>query len=107
MLVAKTHAAHFFPGYCLHSRNVGVRTAIPDSINGSSVFFHQRHTLSMSFGIFVVTYRVTNVLPKLVDMLLFFKKKQNFHFLKSLFSTIAVRTKNSAFVLSNYYIQQQ
>ncbi len=40
-------------------------------------FFHQRHALSMSFelsksfDIFVVNYRVTNFLPKLVDMLLF------------------------------------
>ena len=37
--------------------------------NGKSVFFRQRHTLLTSFDIFVVTYRVTNFLPKLVDML--------------------------------------
>ncbi len=49
----------------------------------------QRHALLTSFGIFVVTYRVTNALPKLVDILLFFMKKLNFHFLKSLFSTIS------------------
>ena len=30
-------------------------------------FFHQRHALSTSFNIFVVTYRVTNFLSKLVD----------------------------------------
>ena len=36
-----------------------------------SVFFHQRRALSTSFDTFVVTYRVTNFLPKLVDMLLF------------------------------------
>ncbi len=35
-------------------------------------FFHQRHALSTSFDIFVVTYRETNFLPKLVDMLLVF-----------------------------------
>ncbi len=41
--------------------------------------FH-RHVLLTSFDIFVVTYRVTNFLPKLLDMLL---KKMNFHFLFS------------------------
>ena len=40
-----------------------------------SFFFHQRHALSMSLNIFVVTYRVTNFLPKLVDMLLFSTEK--------------------------------
>ena len=41
-------------------------------------FFRQRHALLASFDIFVVTYRVTNFLPKL---LLFSteKKKLNFH----------------------------
>ncbi len=34
-----------------------------------SCLFRQRHALSTSFGIFVVTYRVTNFSPKLVDML--------------------------------------
>ncbi len=59
-------------------------------------FFCQRHALWTSFGTFVVTYRGTsyrgtNVLPKLVNILLFFRgKKLNFHFLKSLFSTVAV-----------------
>ncbi len=44
-------------------------------------FFHQRHALSTSFDIFVVTYRVTNFLPNLFDMLLFcMKKKLNLHF---------------------------
>ncbi len=43
-------------------------------------FFHQRHALSTSFDIFVVTYRVTNFLLKLLDMLLFLGKKLNFHF---------------------------
>ncbi len=38
----------------------------------NSFFFCQRHALSMSFDIFVVTYRVTNFLPKLVNMLTFF-----------------------------------
>ena len=44
-------------------------------------FFHQRHTLSMSFDIFVVTYRVINFLPKLVHMLLFSIEKTEFPFL--------------------------
>ncbi len=38
-------------------------------------FFCQRQALSTSFNIFVVTYSVTNFLPKLVDMLLFSVKK--------------------------------
>ena len=46
-------------------------------------FFHQRHALWMSFNIFVVTYRVTNFLPKLVNMLLFSVKKTEFPFLVS------------------------
>ena len=46
-------------------------------------FFHQRHTLSMSFDIFVVTYRVTNLLPKLITCYYFLQKKLNFHFLNS------------------------
>ena len=46
-------------------------------------FFRQRHALSTSFDIFVVTYRVTKVLPKLVDMLFSAEKKLNFHFTKS------------------------
>ena len=40
-------------------------------------FFHQRHALSTCFDIFVVTYRVTNFLLKLVDMLLFSAEKNN------------------------------
>ena len=48
-------------------------------------FFHQRHLLSTSFDIFVVICRVTNFLPKLLNMLLFSagKKKLNLHFLNS------------------------
>ena len=38
-------------------------------------FFHQRHALLMNFDIFVVTYRVTNFLPKLVNMPLFSAEK--------------------------------
>ena len=34
-------------------------------------FFRQRHALSTSFDIFVVAYRVTNFLPKLINILLF------------------------------------
>ncbi len=39
--------------------------------------FRQRHALSMSFNIFVITHRVTNFLPKLMDMLLFSTGKKN------------------------------
>ena len=35
----------------------------------------------MSFDIFVVTYRVTNFLPKLVDMLVFSREKTEFPYL--------------------------
>ena len=44
-------------------------------------FFGQRHTLLTSFHIFVITYRVTNFLPKLIDMLLFSTEKTEFPFL--------------------------
>ncbi len=44
-------------------------------------FFPHRHTLSTSFNIFVITYRVTNFLPKLVNMLLFSMEKTEFPFL--------------------------
>ena len=44
-------------------------------------FFPQRHALSTSFEIFVVTYGVTNFLPKLTDMLLFSTEKTEFPFL--------------------------
>ncbi len=44
-------------------------------------FFHQGHALSTSLDIFVVRYRVTNFLPKLLNMLLFsMEKKLNFYF---------------------------
>ncbi len=44
-------------------------------------FFYQRHALSTSFDIFVVTYRVTNFLPKLLHMLLFCMEKTEFPFM--------------------------
>ncbi len=43
-------------------------------------FFCQRQTLLISFDIFVVTYRVTNFLPKLLDMLLFSTEKTELPF---------------------------
>ncbi len=43
-------------------------------------FFHQRHAMSTSFDIFMVTYRVTNFLPKLIDLLLFSVEKTEFPF---------------------------
>ena len=60
----------------------GLYQKIGNSKNGNSVFLCQRHALLTSFDIFVVTYRVTNFLPKLVDMLLFStEKKTEFPFL--------------------------
>ncbi len=53
---------------------------IGETKNGNSVFFHQRHALSTSFNIFVLTHSVTNFLPKLVDILLFSTEKLNFLF---------------------------
>ena len=44
-------------------------------------FLRQRHVLWTGFDIFVVTYRVTNFLPELVDMLLFSAEKTEFPFL--------------------------
>ena len=38
-------------------------------------FLVENNSMSMSFDIFVVTYRVTNFVPKLVNMLLFSTKK--------------------------------
>ncbi len=53
-------------------------------------FIHQRHTLLTSSDIFVVTYRVTNVLPKLLHMLLFSSEQTEFLFFWiPLFSGIA------------------
>ncbi len=46
--------------------------------------------MSTSFDIFVVTYGVTNFLPKLVQhAIIFYEKKLNFHFVNYLFSGIA------------------
>ncbi len=64
--------------YCRKNRQY---RKIGNSKNENSVFFHQRHAFSTSFNIFVVTYRVTNFLPKLVDMLLFSMEKTEFPFL--------------------------
>ena len=65
-----------FQFYCFKSHHVwcGSGWAIPENREFKKwkfCFFHQIHALSMSFDIFVVTYRVTNFLPKLVDMLIF------------------------------------
>ena len=62
-------------GQCRLYRKIG------KSKNGNSVFCHQRHALSISFDVLVVTYRVTNFLPKLVNMLLFSVEKTEFPFL--------------------------
>ncbi len=62
-------------------------------------FFYQRHALSTSFDIFVVTYRVTNFLPKLVNMLLFSREKTKFPFFGfPLFSGYALQCKGGGYV---------
>ncbi len=53
-------------------------------------FFRQ----STSFNIFVVTCRVTNILPKLVDILLFSTKKTELPFLNSHFRVLPVLCKS-------------
>ncbi len=59
----------------------GLYRKIGNSKKWKFSFFCQRHALLTSFDIFVVTYRVTNFLPKLINMLLFStEKKLNFHF---------------------------
>ena len=68
----------------LHPFSVCPEKAIPENREIKKwklSFFHQRHALSMSFNIFVVTYRVTNFLPKLINMLLFSREKTEFPFL--------------------------
>ena len=61
--------------FCAARTTSAVSSAIPENRDMKkmkfSCFSHQRHALSTSFDIAVVTYRVTNYLPKLVDMLLF------------------------------------
>ena len=60
------------------------RTAIPENREFQKLkfsFFSQRQALLTSFDIVVVTYRVTNILPKLVNMLLFSMEKTEFPFL--------------------------
>ena len=65
-----------FPTHLVHS-------AIPENRETKKMkfsFFHQRHALLMSFEIVMVTYRVTNFLPKLIDMLLLSREKTEFPF---------------------------
>ncbi len=59
----------------------GLYRKIGNSKNGNSVFFPSKTALLTSFDIFVVTYRVINFSPKLVDMLLFSAEKTEFPFL--------------------------
>ena len=62
-------------------------------------FFSQRHALLTSFDIFVVTYRVTNFLPKLIHMLLFSAGKNWISiFLNPLFSGIAGSTPGEVYL---------
>ncbi len=53
-------------------------TAIPENREMEKMkcsFLGQRQALSTSFDIFVITYRVINLLPKLIYMLLFSAEK--------------------------------
>ena len=64
--------------------NVQSDSAIPENREFKKwkfSFYSQRHALSMSFDIFVVIYiyRVTNFMPKLINII-FCRKKMNFHF---------------------------
>ncbi len=60
--------------------------------NGNSVFSIKDMHCRTSFDIFIVTYRVTNFLPKLINMLLFStEKKLNLHVLISLFRVVPFR----------------
>ena len=72
-------------------------------------FFHQRHELSTSFDIFVVTYRVTKFLLKLIDTLLFSLEKSEFLFFWiPLFSGIAeVVDQRSCSSLKNWKHQKK
>ncbi len=87
--IEKTNEMSRMPGqedmYCL--QDSWGKLAIPENRKfkkRKSSFFHQRHALWTSLDIFVVTYRVTNFLPKLLNMLLFFYgKKLNFYLLNS------------------------
>ena len=69
-----------YPGF---SAGEGLYRKIGKSKNGNSVFFRQRHALSTSFDIFVVTYRVTNFCQNSWTCYYFLflgGKKLNFHF---------------------------
>ncbi len=63
-------------GLDLHLR----RRARPENREMKFSFLRQRHVLLTSFDIFVVTCRVTNFLPKLVNMLFFSMEKNEFLF---------------------------
>ncbi len=56
-------------------------------------FFGQRQALLTSFDIFVITYRVTNFLPNLVNMLLFSMEKTGFPFLFFPYFPVVPRTE--------------
>ncbi len=67
--------------------------------NEIQFFFCQSHALWTSFDIFVVTYRVSNFLPKLMDILLFSMEKTEFpFFLIPLFSGITRSAKSPSLV---------
>ncbi len=65
-------------------RGGSIQQAIPESreLKKKEIqfFFPSKTALWMSFDIFVVTYRVTNFLLKLVNMLLFSTEKTQFPF---------------------------
>ena len=68
-------------------------------------FFHQRHAWSMSFHIFIVTYRVTNCLPKLVHMLLFSMENFFFFFFSIPFFGTALESHDFAVFIQVCWVQ--
>ena len=76
------HITQFPNLFSVDLRKIGISKKKEEEIQ----FFFFCQSMSTSFDIFIdlVTYRVTNFLPKLVDMLLFSTQKQlNFLFLYS------------------------
>ncbi len=72
------------PSSCCRTHEEGSKVAMPENREiekkETLFFFCQRHALSTSFNIFVVTHRETNFLPKLADILLFSTEKTEFPF---------------------------
>ncbi len=66
-------------------------------------FLHQRHALSTSFDLFVVTYWVTNSLLKLIHILLFSTEKTEFPFELPYFRVLPICCLNSMWISENLH----